>query len=83
MKNDLLKILVKVLLYALSLVAAYLGVISFSSCTSQHSVSGSGVTHIYTVDSTHRYHNAYLSVALCKGHEMFGHSLQKHWLGET
>lgn len=45
MKKEILKIIVKVLIYALTLVGAYLGVNAFTSCTVQREIksSGSGV----------------------------------------
>lgn len=52
MKKDLLVIAVKVAIYALGLVAAYLGVTSLSSCTYSRSTVGDGRAVIITHDTT-------------------------------
>lgn len=52
MKKDLLVIVVKVVIYALGLVAAYLGVTSLSSCTFSRSSVASGRATIITTDTT-------------------------------
>ena len=52
MKKDLLVIVIKVAIYALGLVAAYLGVTSFSSCTFSRSSVASGRATIITTDTT-------------------------------
>lgn len=52
MKKDLLVIVIKVAIYALGLVAAYLGVTSLSSCTFSRSSVASGRATIVTVDTT-------------------------------
>lgn len=57
MKTELLKILIKVLIYALSLIAAYLGVTSLTSCSSSRDVVVRGRAVIVTTDSTFVEHN--------------------------
>lgn len=52
MKKDLLVIAIKVAIYALGLVAAYLGVTSLSSCTFSRSSVASGRATIITIDTT-------------------------------
>lgn len=52
MKKDLLIILVKVLIYALGLIAAYLGVTSLTSCSSSRNVDVHGRATIVTLDTT-------------------------------
>ena len=57
MKTELLKILIKVLIYALSLIGAYLGVTSLTSCSSSRDVFVRGRAVIVTTDSTFIEHN--------------------------
>lgn len=52
MKKDLLVIVIKVAIYALGLVAAYLGVTSLSSCTFLRSSVAEGRATIITTDTT-------------------------------
>lgn len=52
MKKDLLVIAIKVAIYALGLVAAYLGVTSLSSCTFSRSSVAEGRATIITTDTT-------------------------------
>lgn len=52
MKKGLLVIIIKVAIYALGLVAAYLGVTSLSSCTFSRSSVASGRATIITTDTT-------------------------------
>ena len=60
MNKDILKFIIKVLLYALGLIASYLGISSLSSCTGSRSIDGSGKTTIVTVDTTYIYHSGVL-----------------------
>ena len=53
MKKEILQIIIKVAIYALGLVAAYLGVTSLSSCTYSRSTIGDGRATIITVDTTY------------------------------
>lgn len=57
MKTELLKILIKVLIYALSLIAAYLGVTSLTSCSTSRDVVIKGRSTILTTDTTYIEHN--------------------------
>lgn len=60
MKNDIVKIIIKVALYALGLIAAYFGVSTMTSCSTSHNVVASGRTTIVTVDSTIVKHNGFV-----------------------
>lgn len=60
MKKEILHIIIKVLIYALSLIAAYLGVTSLSSCTFTRSSVVNGRATIITVDTTYIKHNGTL-----------------------
>lgn len=60
MKKDLLVIAIKVAIYALGLVAAYLGVTSLSSCTYSRSTIGEGRATIITTDTTFIQHSGVL-----------------------
>lgn len=57
MKKEIIKIIIKVALYALGLIAAYFGVSSMTSCSTSHNVDASGRTTIVTVDTTIVKHN--------------------------
>lgn len=61
MKKDLLVIAIKVAIYALGLVAAYLGVTSLSSCTYSRSTIGEGRATIITTDTTFIQHSGVLN----------------------
>lgn len=60
MKKDLLVIAIKVFIYALGLVAAWLGVTSLSSCTYSRSTIGEGRATIITTDTTFIQHQGVL-----------------------
>lgn len=60
MKKDLLVIAIKVAIYALGLVAAWLGVTSLSSCTYSRSTIGEGRATIITTDTTFIQHQGVL-----------------------
>lgn len=60
MKKEIFKIIIKVALYALGLIAAYFGVSTMTSCSTSHSVAASGRTTIVTVDSTIVKHSGYV-----------------------
>ena len=60
MKNEIIKIIIKVAIYALSLIAAYLGVSSLTSCSTSSNVSSSGVTRIVSTDTTYVKHNGFV-----------------------
>lgn len=57
MKKEIVKIIIKVALYALGLIAAYFGVSTMTSCSTSHNVDASGRTTIVTVDTTIVKHN--------------------------
>ena len=60
MKKEILKIIVKVLIYALGLIGSYLGISALTSCSVNHSVEGVGKTTILTTDTTYIYHDGVL-----------------------
>lgn len=60
MKKEILKIIIKVALYALGLIAAYLGVSTMTSCSTSHNVVASGRTTIVSVDTTIVKHNGFV-----------------------
>ena len=60
MKKDLLVIVIKVAIYALGLIAAYLGITSLSSCTYSRSTIGEGRATIITTDTTFIQHQGVL-----------------------
>lgn len=60
MKKEILKIVIKVLVYALGLIGSYLGISALTSCSVNHSVQGVGKTTIYTTDTTYIYHDGVL-----------------------
>lgn len=60
MKKDFLVIVIKVAIYALGLVAAYLGVTTLTSCSSSHCVQSSGITRIHVVDTTYVKHGGFI-----------------------
>ena len=60
MKSDIIKIIIKVAIYALGLIAAYFGVTSLTSCSTSHSVTSSGVSQIVTIDTTFVKHGGFI-----------------------
>lgn len=52
MKKQILKIVIKVLIYALGLIGSYLGISALSSCSSSRAVECHGKTSILIQDST-------------------------------
>lgn len=60
MNKEILQIIIKVAIYALGLIAAYLGVTSLSSCTYSRSSIAEGRAVIITVDTTYIQHNGTL-----------------------
>lgn len=60
MKKEIIKIIIKVALYALGLIAAYFGVSTMTSCSTFHNVDVSGRTTIVTVDTTIVKHNGFV-----------------------
>lgn len=61
MNKDVIKFIVKVLLYALTLIASYLGVASLSSCTASRSVESYGRAKVVVTDSTTIEHRGMLN----------------------
>jgi len=59
-KKEIIKIVLKVVIYALGLIATALGVTALSSCSTSHSIDGSGKTTIVTTDTTYIYHSGIL-----------------------
>ena len=55
MKKDLLKILLKVIIYALGLLAAYFGVTSLTSCSVNRSATHQGTGYFQYFDTLHVY----------------------------
>lgn len=60
MKKEILKIVIKVLIYALGLIGSCLGISALTSCSASHSVEGCGKTTIFTTDTTFIFHNGAL-----------------------
>lgn len=60
MNKEIIKIVIKVLIYALGLIATYFGVTSLTSCSSSSSVSSSGVARIVTIDTTFVKHGGFV-----------------------
>ena len=57
MKKDIIKIIIKVLIYALGLVGAYIGVTAMSSCSVRRSVITTGKGRVISVDTIYIDHN--------------------------
>lgn len=51
MKKDILKIVIKVLIYALGLIASYLGVSAMASCSVTHEMNHRGVGYVQYYDT--------------------------------
>lgn len=60
MKKEIVKIIIKVALYALGLIAAYFGVSTMTSCSTSHNVVASGRATIISVDTTIVKHNGFV-----------------------
>lgn len=60
MQKEIIQIIIKVVIYALGLIAAYFGVTSLVSCSTSHSVSSSGVSRIVTIDTTFVKHGGFI-----------------------
>lgn len=60
MNKEILKIVIKVLIYALGLIGSALGITALASCSTAHSIDGSGKTTIVMTDTTYIYHNGVL-----------------------
>ena len=51
MKKNVLKIVIKVLIYALGLIASYLGVSVMASCTVTHDMNHRGIGYVQYYDT--------------------------------
>ncbi len=60
MKTEIIKIILKVAIYALGLIAAYFGVTSLASCSTSHNVVARGRTTIVSVDTTIVKHGGFV-----------------------
>lgn len=60
MDKEILKIVIKVLIYALGLIASALGITAIASCSTAHSIDGFGKTTIIMTDTTYINHNGVL-----------------------
>lgn len=60
MNKELLRIIIKVAIYALGLIATYLGVTTLTSCSTSHSVSSHGTATIISVDTTFIKHGGFV-----------------------
>lgn len=60
MSKEVIKIIVKVLIYALTLLGSYLGVSALASCSASHQVRGYGKTSVIVCDTTFVYHEGFL-----------------------
>ena len=60
MNKEIIKIVIKVIIYDLTLIGGYLGVSALTSCSASHSIDGSGKTTIVTTDTTYIYHSGVL-----------------------
>lgn len=60
--KEVIKIFVKVLIYALGLIGSALGISALTSCSVSHNIEGSGRTTIVTTDTTYVYHNGVLKI---------------------
>ena len=57
MNKEVIKIIIKVLIYALGLIGAYFGVSSMTSCTVQRQFDSLGKGTIIVSDTTHISHS--------------------------
>ena len=57
MKKEVLKIIIKVLIYALGLIGSALGITALTSCSSSRAVECHGKTTILIQDTTHIQHS--------------------------
>lgn len=60
MDKEFIKIVIKVLIYALTLIGGYFGISALSSCSASHQIQGYGKTSIVTTDTTIMYHDGFL-----------------------
>ena len=60
-KKDIIIIIIKVILYACTLILGVLGVTSLTSCSVSKDTSVVGKATIVTTDTTYVFHNTYLA----------------------
>lgn len=60
MNKEIIKIVIKVLIYALGLIGTYFGVAAMTSCSASHQIDGYGKTTVITTDTTYVKHFGYL-----------------------
>lgn len=53
MKKDIIKIIIKVIIYALGLLASYLGITALSSCSVSHDMVHRGTGYVQYYDTIH------------------------------
>lgn len=58
MKKEILKIIVKVLIYALGLIGSYLGISALTSCSSSRAVEFKGSGIVIIQDTTRVFHSS-------------------------
>lgn len=56
MNKEIIKIIIKVLIYILGLIGTYFGISTMTSCTVQRSVESSGRGMVIISDTTHLSH---------------------------
>lgn len=56
MRKEIIKIIIRVLLYALGLIGSYLGISSLTSCTAQRTSQSTGRSRIIITDTTDIVH---------------------------
>lgn len=56
MNKEIIKIIIKVLIYALGLIGAYFGVSAMTSCTAQRNFESVGRGTVIISDTTHLVH---------------------------
>lgn len=59
-KNEWIKIIIKVVIYALGLIATALGITSLTSCQTSHGVTSTGKAVVITTDTTIIKHNGFV-----------------------
>lgn len=60
MNKEILKIVIKVLIYALGLIGSYFGISALTSCSSSHNIETTGITRIHVTDTTYVKHNGFI-----------------------
>lgn len=60
MNKEFIKIIIKVLIYALTLIGGCFGISALTSCRSSHNVETTGITRIHVTDTTYIKHNGFI-----------------------